>query len=203
MSEERSPSVSTRQRIIQAALDTLREDGFAGATARAIAKRGGFNQALIFYHFGSVSNLLLQAFLVQSDEQVARYRQAAASVSSLSDLVQIARRLHQEDMRTGAVTAITQLMAAASEPAEGSAILDRFEQWIGIVQDALGRAMGEPLAAIVPTREAAYAIAGMFLGIELISRLDPERSEADAVFAMMASLATLVEQFGPLLGPRS
>jgi len=202
MKEERSPSASTPQRIIQAALETLREEGFAGATARAIAKRGDFNQALIFYHFGSVGNLLLQAFLVQSDEQVARYREAAASVSSLTDLVAIAQRLHEEDMRSGAVTAITQLMAAASNPAEGTAILDRFEQWIAIVQDALGRAIGGPLAAVVPTREAAYAIAGMFLGIELISRLDPERSEADSVFAMMANLAQLIEQLGPLLMPR-
>ena len=32
-------------------------------------------------------------------------------------------------------------------------------------------------------REAAYAISAMFLGIEVTSRLDPDRSEADAVFA--------------------
>jgi AcrR family transcriptional regulator len=202
MSEQRSRSASTPQRIIQAALETLREEGFAGATARSIAKRGDFNQALIFYHFGSVANLLLQAFLVQSDEQVAKYREAAATVSSLSDLVAIAQRLHEEDMRSGAITAVTQLMAAASSPAEGKAILDRFENWIAIVQNALGRAMGAPLSSVVPTREAAYAIAGMFLGIELISRLDPERSEADSVFAMMANLAQLIEQLGPLLMPR-
>jgi len=203
MSEGRSPSASTPQRIIQAALESLREEGFAGATARAIARRGDFNQALIFYHFGSVGNLLLQAFLVQSDEQVAKYGEAAASVSSLTDLVAIAQRLHEDDMRSGAVTAVTQLMAAASDPAEGKAILDQFEQWIAIVQNALGRAMGAPLSSVVPTREAAYAIAGMFLGIELISRLDPERSEADAVFAMMANLARIVEEFGPLFAPNT
>jgi AcrR family transcriptional regulator len=187
----------TRERIVDAALATLRDEGFAGTTARAIARHGGFNQALIFYHFGSVPRLLLEAFRSMSNEQVARYRAAAAEVSSLSDLVGIARRLHDEDLRSGAITAVTQLMAAASGPEEGRAILDRFEEWIGLVQDALGRAVGGPLAAVVPAREAAYAIATMFLGIELLTRLDPERSEAGAVFDMMASMAQLIEQIAP------
>ena len=39
----------------------------------------------------------------------------------------------------------------------------------------------------------------MFLGIELLSRLDPARSEADAVFDMMESIATLIEQVAPAL----
>jgi AcrR family transcriptional regulator len=197
---------ATRERIIEAALETLREDGFAGTTARSIAARGGFNQALIFYHFGSVQKLLQEAFLRNSEEQVAKYRGAAANVSSLSDLVEIARRLHAEDLASGSVTAVTQLMAAAaSDPELGRAILDRFEEWIGLVQDALARAVdAHPLAAMVQPREAAYAIAALFLGIELMTRLDPNRSEAPALFDMMANIARLVEQVGGLgLGERA
>jgi hypothetical protein len=50
---------------------------------------------------------------------------------------------------------------------------------------------------VVPPREAAYAICAMFLGIELMTRLDPERSEAEAVFEMMLTAADLVERFAP------
>lgn len=190
---------STRQRIIDAAIDTLREEGFAATTARAIAKRGDFNQALIFYHFGSVTALLLEAFRDTSEQQVAKYREAAKSVTSLNDLVEIARRLHAEDLESGAVTAVTQLMAAAaSEPEVGVAMLDRFDEWIRIVQQALERAVAShPLGAMVPAREAAYAICAMFLGIELMSRLDPERSEAEAVFDMMSGIALLVQDVLP------
>lgn len=191
----------TRERIMEAALETLREDGFAGATARAIAHRGGFNQALIFYHFRSVPNLLLEAFRRNSTRQVARYREAAAEVSSLPDLVGIARRLHAEDIEGGAVTAVTQLMsAAASDPELGTAILDRFEEWIGLVEEAVGRTLSRhPLGALVPARQAAYAISALFLGIELMTRLDPDRSEAGAVFDMMANLARVIEQVVPAL----
>ena len=47
---------ATKARIVAAAIETLKTDGFAGASARAIAKAGGFNQALVFYHFGSVNS---------------------------------------------------------------------------------------------------------------------------------------------------
>lgn len=197
----RRSKADTRQRIVQAAVDTLREQGIVGTSARAIAQRGGFNQALIFYHFGSITNLLLEAFRETSETQVAKYRSAAEGVESLRDLVEIARRLHEDDLATGAVTAVTQLMAAASTPAEGRAILERFDEWIRLVEEALDRALPGSLAAVVPRREAAYAVAAMFLGIELMSRLDPNRSEAEAVFDMMANLAQVIEAVAPALVP--
>jgi AcrR family transcriptional regulator len=193
----------TRDRIVRAALETLKDEGFADTTARAIARHGEFNQALIFYHFGSVANLLLEAFGQTSTEQVDRYRAAAGEVTSLSDLVEIARRLHAEDLESGAVTAVTQLMAAASDRETGGAILDRFEEWIRIVEEALKRSLGRyPIASAIPAREAAYAISALFLGIELMTRLDPQRSEADAVFDMMAMIAALIEQLAPTLFPQ-
>jgi len=183
-----------------AAVETLREEGIVGTTARSIAGRAGVNQALIFYHYGSVANLLFETFSRTSQEQVARYRAAASNVSSLHDLVEIARSLHDEDLRSGATTAVTQLMASATDREVGGRILDRFEEWISLVEDALRRATeGSPLAEMVPLRQAAYAISAMFLGIELLSRLDPERSEADALFDMMADLAGVIERSVQLL----
>jgi AcrR family transcriptional regulator len=193
-------SSATRSRIIEATLQTVREEGFADTTARAIARRGGFNQALIFYHFGSVDRLLLEAFAEASARQVEKYREAAAEVSSLSDLVRIARRLHAEDLESGAVTAVTQMMAAASDPEQAGVLLDRFDAWIRLVEDAIERATNDhPLASVVPKREAAYAISALFLGIELMSRLDPDRSEAEQVFAMMEAIAGLIENLGTSL----
>jgi AcrR family transcriptional regulator len=192
----------TRERLMAAAIETLREEGITGATARAIAARADANQALIFYHFGSVTNLLLQAFLRTSDEQIARYRAAAEDVDSLHDLVAIARRLHDEDMESGAVTAVTQLMAAAHEPEMNRQILERFDEWIRIVEEGLRRATADsPLAQAIPVREAAYAISAMFLGIEILTRLDPERSQAPQLFDMMANSASLIESLAPLLAP--
>jgi len=45
LTEEGSPrSAETRRRLVEAALETLKTEGYAGASARAIAERAGSNQ---------------------------------------------------------------------------------------------------------------------------------------------------------------
>ena len=66
----------TKATIVEAALETLKTRGFAGTSAREIAKIGNFNQALIFYHFGSVQNVLLAALDLVSARRMSAYRPA-------------------------------------------------------------------------------------------------------------------------------
>ena len=61
----------TRDALIEAAIAVLRESGFASASARRIAQRAGCNQALVFYHFGTVNDLLVAAL-----EEVSARRMA-------------------------------------------------------------------------------------------------------------------------------
>ena len=78
----RSPNES-RDRIIESAAGALREEGFAGASARSIAARGGFNSALIFYYFDSINALFLAALERSSSAQLTRYQSATAEASDI------------------------------------------------------------------------------------------------------------------------
>jgi TetR/AcrR family transcriptional regulator len=49
--------LETRERIVEAALETFAERGFRGASTREIAQRAGVNQGLITYHFRSKEEL--------------------------------------------------------------------------------------------------------------------------------------------------
>ena len=69
---------ATRARIVDAALQALRDEGIAGISARGIARHGGFNQALIFYHFGSVEGLLVAVAQSESERRSALYAPALA-----------------------------------------------------------------------------------------------------------------------------
>lgn len=189
---------STRDRIIDAAYDTLAIDGVVNASARTIAARGEFNQALIFYHFGSIEALLVEAARRGAERRVEAFRAGSGATSGLPDLVALATRLHEEDGQTDAVRVLVQMMAAAmSNPEMGSAVLDGFESWIAFVEEAVASAIdGSPLEGVLPVRQMAYAISAMFLGIELIDGLDPERSESTEVFAALGELGRLVEAIG-------
>ena len=48
---------ATRERILEAAVETFAEKGFTGASTREIARRAGTNQGLITYHFRTKDEL--------------------------------------------------------------------------------------------------------------------------------------------------
>src|SRR6187200_374658 len=104
----------TRDRIVEATLAVLKRQGYAGASARAIAAEGGFNQALIFYHFGSVRNALLAALDRTSAERMAAYRSAAADATDIPALVAVAGAIYRDDLAAGHITVLAELIAGAS-----------------------------------------------------------------------------------------
>src|SRR5271163_1876466 len=89
-----SEPTGTKLQIIEAALSTLRSEGYAGASARAIARSGGFNQALIFYHFGSVRNLLLAVLDLISQRRMQAYAAAFEGADTAAELATLAQRIH-------------------------------------------------------------------------------------------------------------
>jgi TetR/AcrR family transcriptional regulator, regulator of biofilm formation and stress response len=55
------PSTGARERILDACLDVLKEEGYAGLSIAKVAARAGENKALISYHFGSKQGLIAAA----------------------------------------------------------------------------------------------------------------------------------------------
>jgi AcrR family transcriptional regulator len=194
-SPAQAAGAETRAKIIAATLQTLRDEGIVGASARAIARTGGFNQALIFYHFGSVTDLLVAAAVAESAQRAERYEPVLAGVSTLPELVRVARELHELETEQGGLNVLTQLMAgAASSPELQRGILDAFAPWMTLVQDAVARVLTDtPYADIVPIGDMSFAIAALFVGVELLHNLDPERGSAPSLFSTFEALANVLE----------
>ncbi|MDZ4827338.1 MAG: TetR/AcrR family transcriptional regulator [Actinomycetota bacterium] len=185
----------TRTRIIQATLTTLREDGIVNASARAIARKGDFNQALIFYHFGSVTELLVAAAAWEGRQRADRYAGRLAEVKTLPEIVAVARELHTEEVGEGGLNVLTQLLAgSASSPELKVGLLAAFAPWRKLVEEAVERTLADtPYAGVVPAEQMAYAITALFLGIELLHTLDPDQSAAPELFDTLAPLAQIIE----------
>lgn len=189
----------TKARIVEAAIETLKAKGFAGASARAIADRGRFNQALIFYHFGTVHQLLLAALDRTSGERMERYGSAAAAARDLDGLLQVAAEVYAEDLRSGHIKVLAEVIAGASSvPELGPEIVRRIEPWIDFAAIQIGRALGgSGIDGIVPARDAAYALVALYLGIELLAHLEGTTSESDRLFDAARNLGRLL---APALG---
>ena len=191
-----------RTRILDAAFETVRTEGAGRASARTIARNGGFNQALIFYHFGSVNDLLLAALDRSATARMERYREVLSEANP-AELASLARRLYVEDVEVGHSTVLAELFAAGSgNAALGAEMLKRLQPWLELAESLIRRFLaGSPLETFVDTRAAAGAVLAMYVGIDLFNHLDGDRSRATDLFDSGERLATA---FAPLLeGMRS
>ena len=190
----RAGAEATRARIVEAALQALRDEGIAGISARGIARHGDFNQALIFYHFGSVEGLLVAVAQTESERRSALYAPALAEVTTLSELVGVARRLHDEEFQEGTVAALTQMLAGAVGSEELSrGIADSLRPWTDLVGETIDRLLADtPFGDVLPRGDLTSGIAALFLGIELLTSLDPAMADG-SLFTTMESVATLID----------
>ena len=190
----------TRAKIVDATLQTLQDEGIVGASARAIARAGDFNQALIFYHFGSVDEAIVAAIGELSRRRLERYRDPLLAAQNLTELINVARELYQNDRESGEVTILAQAFAGASRDDEmGPAMFDHIADWNSLIEEVVDKTIAAspigstPMAGAVPRREIAMAISALFLGIELLGQLDPERADTDKMFTSIAAMAQLAE----------
>lgn len=162
-------SAATREKLLEGALRTVAEQGVAKTSARTIAATAGVGQGLIFYHFGSVDELLAAACRFGAEQRVARYRERLAALNSLAELLEFARSMHAEERAAGNVALLGQLLAAGqSSPVLAAATADGLGLWIRELEDVLTRLLAAtPLAGYADPAGLARATAASFIGIEL------------------------------------
>ena len=191
----------SQAKLVEAAIETLKAEGYAGASARAIAVRAGTTQGLVFYHFGSVANLLLAALDSVSDRRLARYGAAVDRVTTPTELVDVATDIFGEDLDAGYVAVLVEMIAGASStPGLGPEVAARLGPWFSFAEQAVTGALGPPLGALLPPGDVAYAIVALYLGLEMLTHLDGDRTRALDLFAHAKGLAALVQAMLPATG---
>ncbi len=153
-----SSGEETKAKIVEATLQTLQEEGIVGASARAIARAGDFNQALIFYHFGSVDDAIVAAVGELSRRRLERYREPLMAVDNLTELIGVARELYENDRESGEITVLAQAFAGASRDAEmGPAMFDYISDWNVLIEEVVQRAIEASRWAPTPWPERSRA----------------------------------------------
>ncbi|MEV7980769.1 TetR/AcrR family transcriptional regulator [Streptomyces sp. NPDC086519] len=201
MSPETAKSLETKNKLLEGALRTLTEQGIAKTSARTVAAAAGVNQALVFYHFGSVDELLAAACRYGAEQAVARFRPRLAAVGSLSELLSVGRQIHEEARSGGHVALLGQLLAGAqTHEALGPATAAGLDLWIAEIERALVRVLATtPFGDFADPAGLARAVAASFVGIELYEGVDTAGAHAalDALEQLGAMVAAL-DELGPV-----
>ena len=191
----------TRAGCIAAAVETLRESGFAGASARRIAQRAGCNQALVFYHFGSVTDLLVAALEDVSARRLEAYQGLLDHTATLAELADAARSVFEADLDAGHVRVLTEMISGAqSVPGLGERVGEVLAPWRSFAEMAIADVMAaSPIGPVVPPEQVAHAVVAGLLGLEMLASLDGDRAAALALFDRARSIGALLDRLRPVV----
>jgi AcrR family transcriptional regulator len=189
---------TTQEKLLEATLEALRTKGFAGASARTIAGLAGVNPGLIFYHYGTLDDLLLAAMQASSEARLERYRPAAERVSTLADLVALLRDIYREDVASGHVRVVSEMVAGSvSRPQLAEPVMAQMEPWVQLAERCVERAMeGSPLLSVAPPRDLAMAAVTFYLGANLMSHLGSDSPVVEDLLGAGERVAPLLDLLG-------
>jgi len=190
----------TRDALITATIEVLRESGFAAASARKIAQRAGCNQALVFYHFGSVTDVQVAALEEVSAQRMAAYRGLLGHTGTLAGLAAAARTVFEADLDAGHVRVLTEMISGAqSVPGLGERIAAVLAPWREFAVTAVRDVMAaSPLGPVVPPEQVAHAVVAGILGLEMLASLDDDREAALALFDRAQEIGELLDRLRPV-----
>ncbi|MEU8329411.1 TetR/AcrR family transcriptional regulator [Micromonospora sp. NPDC048839] len=191
----------TKQRLLDGTIAAIREHGIAGVSARTIAAAAGVNQALVFYHFGTVDVLLAAACRTSTAARVQHWSARLASAGSLRELLAVGRALHDEERQLGNVTFLAQMLAGAQADQRMAApTAAALQLWVDEIEAVLRRLLaGSPFVEVADVPGLARAVSAAFIGLELYEGVD--RAGADQALAALDQLALLLEivdDLGPI-----
>lgn len=190
----------SKRRLVDAAIAVMTSDGIAAVSARAVSQRAGLAQGLVFYHYGSVTDLIAQACVTATRDRVELHRERFAAAASFGDLVQLARDVQEAERGAGHVSVLGQsLVLAQSDPGIGAAARDALALWREPLREVAGRLLspGSPFAGVIDAEAFTDLLMAAFIGFELT---DPVRTEGDSdrSFDAVTTMAAALDGLGPM-----
>lgn len=195
---KRTDGLSTREAILDATFRRVASDGYAQLNIREIAREAGVNHALINYHFRNKQQLVLEVLDYVNRRLLARQETMYAQPDTVSGKWRKACEFYEDDIRSGFIKLIMELMAASfSDPVLRAGYLPRFLAWRRVVDAATKDAIAEHRLELPISAEAISTMIGCFwIGMEAEMALGVAESDGhhQAALGAMLSLLELMEK---------
>lgn len=141
------PPSGARERILEAAIEVLKDGGYAGLTTAKVAARAGESKPLIAYHYGSKEGLVAEvgrsvAGMI-TERVLAEIEEADTVEGVIRGIATGVEKIEREDER---IPRLYFDLAAVSvvEPRVRTTLAAAIEQWRNVVADLLARARDAP-----------------------------------------------------------
>lgn len=181
----------TSTAIIDATIATLAERGFSGTSARAVAERAGVAPGGVFYHFGSMDDLLAEVFTTCLDRRIARLR-AAVDIDARALAAAFTQAVRDEFAHVESRAILELVVGAIDSPTLTARVRQGLDQSFVFTREVVERMLaGSPLAALLPLDLVAQVAASAFFGLAVMDRMGAE-IDIDGMTALVNSLLTML-----------
>jgi AcrR family transcriptional regulator len=183
-----------RAALLAAAEKCLRDDGFASLSTRRVAERADTPLSQIHYHFGSKQGLLLALHAHLNSRLLERQSAMFASDLPLSKQWELACDYLDEDMASGFVRVLSELMAAGwSNPEIAATIRHNMQGWYDLLTE-VAEAAAARHGGLGPFTPAGIAtlVGSLFMGVE--ARLLLGQDDAETMLQALRAIGDVFKQ---------
>jgi AcrR family transcriptional regulator len=182
----RASSEQVRSELLDATVSCLLESGHAQLSTRAIAERAGVPVSQIHYHFGGKDGLLLEVLDHQNRQLLHRQREMFGREVALSKRWEQACDFLEEDLASGYVRVLQELIAVGwSDPEVAAQVHAQLGGWADLLTSVAEEAVETLGLEAIDPRHVAVLIGCAFLGAEQIELLGIG-DEIEAIDALRA-----------------
>jgi AcrR family transcriptional regulator len=191
--------VDTRTQLLAATKTCLCEDGYARLSTRRVAELAGVPLSQIHYHFGSKQQLVLALLEDQNERLLQRQATMFAERMPLWQRWESACDYLDEDLSSGYVRVLQEMIAAGwSEPEIAAAVRRDLQGWYDLLTNLAGeaeRGFGN-LGPFTPA-EVACLVGHAFIGSEALILLGLETPSIPAREALRKVAAVIRQMEDP------
>jgi AcrR family transcriptional regulator len=186
---------ATKELILEAARESLREEGYSATSIRAVAERAGVQLSLVHYHFGSKQSVLVAVLERENEKLLERQQALFTGPGPLSAKWRAACRFLEDDLESGYVRILWELWAAGLADEQLAArwrdatagwrrlMAEVFEEW--------SREVGLELP--ISATAVATLVANLFQGLEVEILAGVSEDEAPHL-EVLEAVAQLIER---------
>ncbi|MEW6078212.1 MAG: TetR/AcrR family transcriptional regulator [Thermodesulfobacteriota bacterium] len=137
-------AVATRQRFLEATLQSLAEKGYAATTAQEVCRRLGASRGTLLHHFATREELIIEAVEYILGENVRHFKKTMADIPADGlSLADISRLLWKEHWTSNTYYAWLELVVASrTDPVLNKQVRSLSERWTEKFHAAFREVMG-------------------------------------------------------------
>jgi len=180
----------TRDALVGATVAALAEQGFSGTSARAVAERAGVAPGGVFYHFGSMDELLAEVFTTCLGRRIGRLR-AAVDVPRAQLAAASTGAVREEFAHPESRALLELVVGAIDSPVLAARVRDGMDESFAFTREVVEVLAGDsPLAAALPLDLVAQVAASAFFGLAVMELVGAE-VDIDGMTALVNTLLQL------------